>query len=334
MTLTYPEFYRRFRCTADRCTDSCCVGWEIDIDSDTYEKYKALPEEFQRNISVSDGIAHLVLTEDERCPFLERNGLCRIILSHGEDMLCDICREHPRFYEWYGNFRDAGVGLCCEEAVRLLFEGDGVLRYESVETEEIADDGTPDEVCKEIFALRNSLFASINERTLPLPERVKNCFAAVGVKDIEAPNSADAFYSECIEILREMSPFDEVWGEYIKALEATELETVKKRFSKFLSKERIRYEKSLSYFVFRHFIKACFDGDTLSHLKFAVMMTVFEILLDCVNANLPFNTRYLSKQVEYSEENTDLLTDECCFNALINEKNILAFLNELFNYGG
>ena len=42
-------------------------------------------------------------------------------------MLCDICREHPRFYEWYGEYKDAGVGLCCEEAVRLLLESEKAL---------------------------------------------------------------------------------------------------------------------------------------------------------------------------------------------------------------
>ena len=333
MTLTFPEFYRRFRCTADRCTDSCCIGWEIDIDADTYEKYRLMPKDFQKNISVSDGVPHFVLTRYERCPFLEENGLCKIILSHGEDMLCDICREHPRFYEWYGNFRDAGIGLCCEEAVRLLFEGDGVLEYESVETNETADDDTPEEVCEEMFALRQRLFSVINRRDLPFTERVEKCFGETGVKDVGAQSGTDAFYGECVVIMKEMSPFDEFWDGYTDALEALTFDEIKKRFSKNLSKERMRYEKSLSYFVFRHFIKACFDGDISAHFKFAVMMTVLEILLDCVNGDLPFNTRYLSKQVEYSEENIDILTDECCFNALISENNILAFLNELFNGG-
>lgn len=333
MILTFPTFYRDFKCIANRCTDSCCIGWEIDIDSVAYEKYRLMPEAFQKNIAVFDGVAHFVLTEDERCPFLQKDGLCKIILEHSEDMLCDICREHPRFYEWYGNYKDAGVGLCCEEAVRLLLESEKPLEYETVETQEISDDDTPEDICKSVFELRKSLFSIINDRSLTLFDRIERCFSKIGVKDVAAPCSADEFLAECVEIAKEMSPFDELWGKYILSLEALSFHEVKERFNKALSENQIRYEKSLSYFVFRHFIKACFDGDLLAHFKLAVIMMIFEMLIDCVNDELLFNTRYLSKQVEYSEENIDLLTDECCFNALISENNILAFLNELFNGG-
>lgn len=333
MILTFPTFYRDFKCIANSCTDSCCIGWEIDIDSATYDKYRLMPENFQKNIAVCDGVAHFVLTEDERCPFLQKDGLCKIILEHSEDMLCDICREHPRFYEWYGEYKDAGVGLCCEEAVRLLLESEKALEYETVETQKISDDDTPEDICKSVFELRKSLFSIINDRSLTLFYRIEKCFSKIGVKDVVAPCSADEFFAECVEIAKEMSPFDELWEKYTLSLEALDFQEVKERLNKALTENQIRYEKSLSYFVFRHFIKACFDRDISAHFKFAVMMMVFEILIDCVNWDLPFNTRYLSKQVEYSEENIDLLTDECCFNALISENNILAFLNELFNGG-
>ena len=333
MILTFPTFYRDFKCIANRCTDSCCIGWEIDIDSAAYDKYRLMPESFQKNIAVCDGVAHFVLTQDERCPFLQKDGLCKIILEHSEDMLCDICREHPRFYEWYGNYKDAGVGLCCEEAVRLLLESDKPLEYESVETQEISDDDTSEDICKSVFELRKSLFSIINDRSLTLSDRIERCFLKIGAKDVIAPCSADEFFAECVEIAKEMSPFDELWEKYILRLEALDFQEVKERINKALSENQIRYEKSLSYFVFRHFIKACFDGDLLSHFKFAVIMMILEMLIDCVNGDLLFNTRYLSKQVEYSEENIDLLTDECCFNALISENNILAFLNKLFNGG-
>ena len=333
MILTFPTFYRDFKCIANRCTDSCCIGWEIDIDSATYDKYRLMPEAFRKNIAVCDGGAHFVLTKDERCPFLQKDGLCKIILEYSEDMLCDICREHPRFYEWYGNYKDAGVGLCCEEAIRLLLESEKPLEYETVETQEISDDDTPGDICKSVFELRKSLFSIINDRRLTLFERIEKCFSKIGVKDVAAPCSADAFLAECVEIAKEMSPFDELWGKYILSLEALDFQEVKEHLNKALSENEIRYEKSLSYFVFRHFIKACFDGDLLAHFKLAVIMLIFELLIDCVNDDLHFNTRYLSKQVEYSEENIDLLTDECCFNALISENNILAFLNELFNGG-
>lgn len=28
-----PHYYRKFRCTADKCSNTCCTGWQIE-DSD------------------------------------------------------------------------------------------------------------------------------------------------------------------------------------------------------------------------------------------------------------------------------------------------------------
>ena len=42
MFVMIPEYYNKFKCIASKCSDNCCIGWEIDIDSKTYEKYKML----------------------------------------------------------------------------------------------------------------------------------------------------------------------------------------------------------------------------------------------------------------------------------------------------
>lgn len=129
-----------FKCIADKCKHTCCRGWEIDVDEETYEIYQALPGEFGDRIRASivtesyddtrenhnpeaagkEAVHHFALTEDERCPFLNERNLCDIILNLGEDYLCDICSEHPRFYKEVEDGRFAcGYGLCCEEAARL-----------------------------------------------------------------------------------------------------------------------------------------------------------------------------------------------------------------------
>ncbi len=63
------------------------------------------------NISKEGGPC-FILAEDERCPFLLDNGLCKMIIELGEDSFCDICREHPRFYNCYEDREERGVGLC------------------------------------------------------------------------------------------------------------------------------------------------------------------------------------------------------------------------------
>ena len=44
MILRMPDYFPEFACIADKCTDSCCVGWEIDLDDDTSDYYKSIEE--------------------------------------------------------------------------------------------------------------------------------------------------------------------------------------------------------------------------------------------------------------------------------------------------
>ena len=117
-----------FKCIADKCKHSCCIGWEIDVDEETYSMYEEVVGEFGdrllNNIVEENGTKHFILDENERCPFLNENNLCDIILNIGEDYLCDICREHPRFYIEDGEEYLCGYGMCCEEASRLIISDD------------------------------------------------------------------------------------------------------------------------------------------------------------------------------------------------------------------
>ena len=103
MKLYAPKYYEKFVCIADRCRHSCCIGWEIDVDRETAEKYKKMTDGYGLEIKKSlshKGTTHFKLKKDDRCPHLNDHGLCKIILNVGEDCLCEICREHPRSL-WY-----------------------------------------------------------------------------------------------------------------------------------------------------------------------------------------------------------------------------------------
>ena len=50
----FPRFYSFFRCIANRCEDSCCKDWDIDIDSKTeafYQSVQGLTAKQRRFIS-------------------------------------------------------------------------------------------------------------------------------------------------------------------------------------------------------------------------------------------------------------------------------------------
>lgn len=115
MITYFPDYYKDFKCIADACRHTCCAGWEIDVDETSLARFLNEPSVAKH---IKDG--SIILDEKERCPFLRNDGLCAMILEHGEDFICDICKEHPRFYNEYEDCTEAGIGLVCEEACRII----------------------------------------------------------------------------------------------------------------------------------------------------------------------------------------------------------------------
>ncbi len=163
MNVYVPEYYPSFRCAASACGHTCCAGWEIDIDEESLARYDRLPgafgERLRRGIS-REGTPHFVLTEDGRCPLLNGDNLCRLILREGEGALCQICRDHPRFRNYFSDRVEMGLGLVCEAAARLILSWPRPLRLIRLEGDG-AEAMTEDE--EYLFDLRGRWLASIEE---------------------------------------------------------------------------------------------------------------------------------------------------------------------------
>lgn len=140
-----PSYYKDFKCIASACKDSCCAGWEIDIDEETYEFYENVKGEFGDRLRANicppsdetDEPAHFISAPDERCPFLNEQGLCDIFTELGEEHLSYICTHHPRYYEWMIGVTEAGLGIACEEACRIILQKTGYPEFD--EEPEIGD---------------------------------------------------------------------------------------------------------------------------------------------------------------------------------------------------
>lgn len=144
-----PAFYKDFHCTADRCRHTCCAGWDVDIDEESLHKYKAMTGEFAGRLNECIDFGkdpHFILTPEERCPLLNENNLCELILHEGEEALCQICRDHPRFRNYWADRIEVGLGMACEEAARLILSQKEPIRLVVIEEDGPEDpEGLPED---------------------------------------------------------------------------------------------------------------------------------------------------------------------------------------------
>lgn len=320
-----PDFYDKFKCIADRCSDSCCIGWEIDVDENAFEKYNKINTSFgdkirSQIIKSEDGSNCFALGENERCPFLNKNNLCDIIINCGEDYLCDICREHPRFYEWFVGVTECGIGLCCEEVSRILLENDEPfsLVEESYGEEIILE--TKEEIAESDFyiflsAFRERLFEILFSKDISFEEKLVKVLSKT--ENFCGENIKIRNYENSLVLYKKTEPIDGKWTQLINDL-SDNFESVLKAEKEFQEKTNgdMLYSKILAYIIYRHFIKSVFDKSIIERICFAVESVRFIYLCDMKTysekGELDLrdrieNLKNWSKQVEYSDENTDLL---------------------------
>ena len=260
----YPFYYKDFQCISGVCQHNCCIGWEIDIDLDTYEKYQGisgnLGERLQANVSIED-TPHFILRQDERCPFLNKENLCDIILEKGEDFLCQICSDHPRFRNFFENCTEVGLGLCCEEAARLILSQTEPFSMAEKSAELLTDEEAS------FFRFRNDIFTKIGDRTLPLSERILSLCQGYG---ISFPQKS---HKEWAEIFLSLEHLDEAWVSLLKDLKEAEF------VAPLCDEWEVYLEQLFSYFIYRHLAGGLEDGCYGERILFAHMMDNLSMML-------------------------------------------------------
>lgn len=302
MKLYAPDYYNDFKCIADRCQHNCCIGWEIDIDDDTFEYYKGVDSDFGKrlrdNIINQDDCNCFKLTENERCPFLNKNNLCDIILNLSEGALCQICTDHPRFRNFYSDRTEVGLGLCCEEAAKLILTKQDKTKIVKIDNDELAEELNDFE--KSFFNKRNECFEYFQNRNLQIKERMSLYNHYCSKEFLQKYLSLEILDNNWKVIMTELSEcYDD-----IKDIE------IPNEFD-------ISFEQLLVYFTYRHF-SLLLDGiDEASILKF-IKSSVSIIYALCQlhiskNSKLVLEdiieySRMYSSEIEYSQENLDELT--------------------------
>ena len=174
MLLRVPDYFEQFRCLAGACPHTCCAKWEVVIDEETAQRYQELSGPLGEKLRAvlrydEDGDACFPL-DGGRCPFLDGEGLCEIHRKLGEDATSITCREHPRFVEDYGPFREITLSASCPAANALLLGSREVLTFREREDGAPAEPGDP--WLSWLLPLRQRMLALAEDRSRPLKRRL------------------------------------------------------------------------------------------------------------------------------------------------------------------
>ena len=309
MKRIYPDYYKDFKCIADKCRHNCCICWEIDIDPDTDEYYKAykgsLSKRLKSHICRKDDPAHFILCDNERCPFLNKNNLCDIITEMGEEHLCTICSEHPRFHNELPDRVESGLGMCCEEAARIILTKKDAVTFISEGSSDIFD---------EIIDLRDKAIEIAQNRNLTLKER---CNALLNFSDYTLPFTDISIWAE---VFLSLERLDEKWTDILTELQQNPpTEDNLKAFENFMQNRTSEYEQLMVYLLYRHMANApdSFEASLRSAFAVVSVMMIFNIgtLLYIKEKDFTTEThielcRTFSCEIEYSDENLYALYDE------------------------
>ncbi len=300
MKLIAPDYYEKFTCIADKCRHSCCIGWEIDIDEETLRNYQsvegAFGERLRAGIEIGKEGACFRLSENERCPFLNESGLCDIILNLGEESLAQICTDHPRFCAFYGDRTEIGLGLCCEEAGRLI-----LAKKKKTKRVVLQDDGEYGDLTeKEEFLLceREKMFSIIQNRSMSISARIH---ALCEEFCVDIPQKS---FGEWIDTFLSLEIMDGAWE---KLLSEAKEAPIPEGFE-------TEWEQLLWYFIYRHV------SDPERDIRKGIFFSVFSVYIirqlfaclcargECADTEtLTELCRMYSSEIEYSEENTEKL---------------------------
>ena len=144
MDILVPDFYSRFECTADKCSDTCCIGWRIFIDDNTYKRYvkkgKQLGKPAHEWLIKKDGKIMAKL-DNGRCPMLNEKCLCDVVLKLGSGYLSNVCKQYPRESRAYGLVLERNMKISCPEVARFFIEPDYFITfdYEQKNTPNVKD---------------------------------------------------------------------------------------------------------------------------------------------------------------------------------------------------
>ena len=315
-----PDYYGDFHCLAGECPHTCCAKWEVVIDPDTAARYGKvrgpLGDRLRSALVQDDDGDWCFPLQGERCPFLDNENLCQIHRRLGEAATSVTCREHPRFIEEYGPFREITLSASCPAANALLLGSEASLTFR----EEGAMEERPDDDTALLLALRDRMLAVLEDRREPLRRRLRAFLTfgwaaqealdvwdedvlsvlAAGEWSVEPPETEDGpgLFPDALRLLAELEALESDWPELLRRAETAPAAAVPEPL----------LERIAVYFAFRYLLKAVNDGDLLSRAQLCLLAVLTVERLAAVTG-LSEALRRFSCEVEHDDDSLNALLE-------------------------
>lgn len=178
------NYYDQFKCIADKCSLSCCQEWRIAVDDETHQKWQGLKLQEAEEAGENKAPLHLcqcvekeengyvvTLNKDKKCPFLNKQKLCKLVIELGEEYLSDTCTTFPRQINEFGERTEYSLASCCPAVVDLLNENEGKLQFQQ--------EGSSKQSDEVLMSVRDMMIAVMEEGSYSIPERLMMLFYAL-----------------------------------------------------------------------------------------------------------------------------------------------------------
>jgi len=187
---TYAE---RFRCIGSACEDTCCQGWTVPLDQDTFDRYRALPpsplkvllnESVVPVVPNADGsatgtaggkpiYAKIRMNAANECPLLTSDHLCGVQKELGEEFLSQTCAMYPRIVHSLAEVRETALALSCPEAARLvLLSPNLTASWPTSAVAAPAQSASAEPLPQHFWAIRATTLRIVQARVYPLWQRM------------------------------------------------------------------------------------------------------------------------------------------------------------------
>ena len=313
-----PDYYKKFKCIGADCKNNCCKGgWDIEIDDESFERFKEINGEFGELVMSSINTEHIFIRQNGSCPLLSPDGWCEMV-QHGEK-LCVICDEYPRFTEDYDGYTERGISLSCEAAAQIIIDNDSKLSLTGDTPQ------SDDEFFNMLYSARNDIIKILEDRSISIAKRIRltlnygevlqaqinnNDYSIIKYTPVD--NRTDDNDSGCLfDFLKTLDVLDDKWLKALDCKKQTEIT------------DDIKIENIALYFVYRYFLKSLFDCDALSKLKFMAVSVIAVNSLIGVCGNIYESARLYSIEIEHNEDNIEAIYDEFLFNDDFSTQNII-----------